>query len=142
MNLSSTGIKNIGSILTSVVQLKVKDNRKVVLSIRVLSVLIVALYIVFFYKVAFPWYAYTAKLFVLSLIDYLTYGIGCNFGLFFITTTKAKKMKILATILYSPTVLITPMVVSLFSPYAPSVIATFLLSLLIFYYFNPWRRNV
>ena len=115
---------------------------KFALSIQILSLLLVCLYIIFFYKLLFPWYAYTVKRFVLAFFAYLAYGVGCNFGLFFITTIKARSMRVLATILYSPTVLVTPLVVSLFSPYYPSVIATLLFSLLIYYCFNPWRKDV
>ena len=132
-----------GTLAIAANVLRVRPGKnKFALSVQILSLLLVCLYIVFFYKIAFPWYAYTTKRFVLAFFGYLLYGFGCNFGLFFITTTKAKEMRVLATILYSPTVLVTPLVVSLFSPYYPSVIATFLFSLLIYYYFNPWRQDV
>ena len=127
---------------TTIMIFKEKYNHRFRLFIRTVALLLAILYVVFFYKLVFPWYAYTTKRFVLAFFGYLAYGIGCNFGLFFITTRKAKTMKVLATILYLPTVLITPLVISLFSPYYPSVIAAFLFSLMTYYHFNPWRKDV
>ena len=125
--------------LTTIFKIKYYD--KPSLLVRIFAILLVALYIVFFYQVAFPWYAYTTKRFVFAFFVYLAYGLGCNIGLFLITTKKAKKMRVLTTMLYLPSSFITPLVVSVFIPYASAVLATFLLSLFIYYYFNPWRRN-
>ena len=117
-----------------------KDEYRVSLTIRSLSILFAGLYVVFFYEVAFPWYAYTVKRFVLAFFGYLMYGIGCNFGLFFITTTKAREMKVWATILYIPTFFITPIVVGAFLSYL-GIFILFLCSIFVYYYFNPWRKS-
>ena len=118
-----------------------EHNYRFSLFVRFLSALFTALYIKFFYDVLFPWYAYTAKLFVKAFLIYLIYGIGCNFGLFFITTNRAKKMKIWATILYIPTFVVTPLVVGSFQPYYLGIAVVFLCSLFIYYCFNPWGNN-
>ena len=95
----------LGTLAIAANTLRIKLSKsRFVLSIQILSLILVCLYIIFFYKLLFPWYAYTVKRFMLAFFVYLAYGIGCNFGLFFITTTKARRMRVLATILYSPTV--------------------------------------
>ena len=79
----------------------------------------------------------------------LVFAILFNFGLFFITTKSAKKFRVTATILYAPTVLITPFMVGpAFMLMGPDflgvvgIVVLFLLSLLVFYYFYPWRQPI
>ncbi len=119
--------------------LNIKNKYIFSLFIRCLSVLFVCIYIAFLYDTAFDWYAYTLRYFLLAFCEFFIYGIGCNFGLFFITTKKAKKMKIWSTIFYIPTFLLTPFVVGALSPYYSGIFIVFLSAIFVYYYFNPWR---
>lgn len=118
-----------------------RNYRWFILLIRTFSILFTGLYIVFFYQVLFEWYAYTLRYFIAQFFVYLIYGIGCNFGLFFITTDKAKKTKIWTTIFYLPTMFVTPIVVGAFQPYYTGIFIAFLISILIYCHFNPWKNN-
>ena len=109
--------------------------------IRTLSILSIALYIIFFYQVLFEWYAYTLKYFIAQFFVYLTYGIVCNFGLFFITTEKAKKMKVWSTIFYLPSIFITPLIIGAFQSYYTGIFIIFLIFILIYVHFNPWKNS-
>ena len=115
--------------------------RKITLLVRLLSVFLTGAYIVFLYKVHFEWYAYSLAYFIFAFFVFLVYGLIANFGLFFITTKKARKMRFLATGFYVPTVLVTPIVVNYFVVYIIGTLLFFLLMIANYFYFNPWRKN-
>ncbi len=150
------------NFITSIFNRKNLANHKFTFFIRFFSLLFVFLYVKFLFDVSFPWYAYTFKRFVAFFIISMGYGVLGNLGLFFITTKWAKRWKILATILYVPSIFITPVVVGAFLsyfiriiisifmrsltweswlPYSISIIIVFLSSLLVYRYFNPWKAN-
>ena len=118
------------------------NSRKLVACIRILSLVFIVFYVLFFFKYAFNWYAYTTLSFFWALTVYSGIGAVCNFGLFFITTKKAKEMKIFSTLCYIPTVLITPIMViyALRTPWGIPI--AFLGSIVVYCRFNPWRNNV
>ena len=121
---------------------------KLILIIRIFSIISTGLYVAFLYDNAFPWSDvtpwpdyYTIKLVVWAFFEFLFYGVVGNFGLLFITTKKAKKHRLLATISYIPSILITPIVMGLFLLGYLGMIIFFLSSVFIYYKFNPWRQN-
>ena len=111
------------------------------LFIRFLSILFVGLYIEVLYRASFDWYAYSLKYFITAFIVFLIYGILCNFGLFFITTSMAKKYRFFSTFLYLPTFFITPFVVGTYLYYLWLVLIPFGATIMIYCYFNPWKKS-
>ena len=109
--------------------------------IRLLSIIFVGIYIVFFYQVLFQWYEYSLEYFIRSFFLYLVIGLVCNGGLFFITTPLAKKVKVLATFLYIPTFLITPLILGSIEPYYMGIFVVFTGVAFVYYWFCPWRNN-
>ena len=93
--------------------------------------------------------------FVFCIIVYSPCAIICNAGLYFITTELSKNYRILSTILYLPSIFISPfftgrvldtmLIMLIFPNYTYdgylSIIAVFILSLYIYYHFNPWRKT-
>jgi hypothetical protein len=71
-----------------------------------------------------------------KFLSWLFMSIICNFGLFFITTKLRKQFKIISTILYLPTLLVSPMIVP-----NNNVIFFYFISILIFIKYFPWRKN-
>ena len=87
----------------------VSNSDKFTIFIRFLAILFVPLYVLSLYSNIFEWYpSYTFVYFVQAFFHYLYYGIILNFGLYFITTKRAKKYKITATVFYLPTIIISP----------------------------------
>ena len=128
--------------------------------IRLLSMVFVAVYVLFFYQGTFPWRVVSREYFIKISFFYLAIGLICNGGLFFITIQYAKKAKVLATLFYIPTFLITPWVVgslaTLFypstftstplilgsiKPYYMGVFVVFTGAAFVYYRFCPWRNN-
>ena len=107
--------------------------------IRFVSLVFIPLYILSFYKFVFEWYRYTLAYFIEEFFFYFFIGIFCNFGFYFITTEKARKYKIFATLAYLPTVLITPFVIgAFFDSWAGTLF--YVWPLCVFLYFNPWKK--
>ena len=128
------------NIKSSIEKVKILLANRLTIIVRIFSIVSAILYVVFLYDVAFPWYAYTVELFVKAFFGYLVYGILGNFGLFLITTKVAKNFRLLSTIFYIPTLIITPLVVGNFLRHY-STIFVFFLSIIIYYKFNPWRKS-
>ena len=115
------------------------SSRKLILCIRFLALVFVVVYVVALFDAAFDWYAYTLRYFIRSLIVFSGYGAIGNFGLFFITTKRAKKMRIFSTICYIPTVFLTPIITAQYVVWSLPIV--FFASLIIYWRFNPWRQN-
>ena len=121
---------------------------RLILIIRIFSIIAIGLYVAFLYDNAFPWSDvapwpdyYTIKLVIWAFFEFSFYGMVGNFGLLFITTKKAKKHRLLATICYIPSILITPIIVGVYFLGYAGILTTFLASIFVYYYFNPWRNN-
>ena len=112
--------------------------------VRAFSALSVPIYVVFGYRIISLFQPYSREAFTKSFFVYLVCGLVCNLGLFFITTKWARLTtmgRVGATILYLPTFFITPIVVGYFSYSRTGIIFIFLLSVYIYYRFNPWRKT-
>ena len=120
---------------------KAKKSEKFTLSIRLLSIFFVGAYIWGLYHVAFDWYYYTLGYFIRAFFINLAMGVVCNFGLYFITTKEAKHHRILATIIYLPSIFISPFFGGFLIGGGLFVIGFFLWSLFVYYWFNPWRKD-
>ena len=107
--------------------------------IRVLSVVFAGLYVVFFYDLFYS-SAFEGRSHIkTNLAAYSISGVICNFGLFFITTDWARKMRLLTTLFYIPVLFITPIIVAVFSNDIGGCFF-FLLFIFVYFYFNPWRK--
>ena len=69
----------------------------------------------------------------------LIFGIVSNFGLYFITTKQAKKMKIIALILYLPTLTFSPIFTFGLHVYLPILFIFVAIGILIKFF--PWRSD-
>ncbi len=139
---SKFGVSNpLWDYLLGTVTESKRNSRKFILCIRFLSLFFTVVCVVFLFDNIFEWYAYTLGYFIRAIISFSIYGAACNFGLFFITTQKAKKMKIFSTICYIPTILQTPIMVSyvLHTPWGVPI--AFLGTIALYIHFNPWRNN-
>ena len=102
------------------------------------------------------------RYFVFFFTNSIVYSIICNIGFYLITTELPKQYRILSTILYLPSIFVSPFftvhmldpiltelifpkyIYYVFTNYTYNgsllLIALFLLSLYIYYHFNPWRK--
>ena len=69
------------------------------------------------------------------------FAIILSFGLYFITTKQAKHHRILSTLLYLPALAIPPSLTIYFTDNLLIILASPILSVLIYYRLNPWRRT-
>ena len=80
---------------------------------------------------------------IIELIRYSLFAFVCNFGLYFITTRAARRNRVLATFIYLPSIFVSPFSCGyMLGDSNLFVMAFFLCSLFIYYWFNPWRKNV
>ena len=137
-------------------EVAIKDIKKrpFVVFVRFLFLFSVTSYIIVFYNSFFFVTDLGHRHFILRFLTYLAYGVAYNIGLYFITTELAKSYRVLSTILYLPTMIISPFFVGhilgriFVSPFSMKltrihdipIIALFILSFFIYYYFNPWRK--
>ena len=90
-------------------------NAPLSLWVRAFSILSVFIYIISAYNTIFLFEHPSREAITKAFFAYLTYGLICNLGLFFITTKWAKKTRMATTILYLPTFFITPIAMGFYS---------------------------
>lgn len=117
-----------------------QNNYKFCLFVRYLSVLLVGFYVKLLYDAIFEWYAYTTSYFIRSFIEFTIIGMICNFGLFFITTKAAKKLRVWTTTFYLPTFFITPLALIQYLPHITYIIIFLLGAIYIYWCLNPWKQ--
>ena len=127
--------------LFSLFEIKVEKGKRklMIIFIRVVFLLSIVSYMMFFYDRFFIWSFYTKKYFIFQFIRYFIFGLICNFGLYFITTEKARRYRVFATLFYLPSIFISPFIHGYWSDYDGPILVLFALSFCIYYYFNPWR---
>ena len=133
----------------------VNTTSKFAIFIRFVAILFVPLYILFLFKYieylkhvksAIDWYSnpfphlfyYFFPYFIEAFFRYLFYGILCNFGLYFITTNRAKTYKVFATLFYLPTILATPVIIGRHLDWYGYLF--YIWPLFVYWWFYPWRR--
>ena len=77
---------------------------------------------------------------IIKLVNYLLFAFVCNFGLCFITTRAARRNRVLATFIYLPSVFVSPFFCG--HVLGRGLLLFFLWSLFVYYWLNPWRKNV
>ena len=75
-----------------------------------------------------------------DIVRFLILGISANAGMFFITTHAARRFKILATIIYIPSVLVTPCIFGVWIPSYACFALLCIFPIVIYDSFNPWMR--
>jgi len=110
------------------------NNKIIKILIRLASV---CMTLVYFYEIRDN-FAYLPLTFILAT-KWIIISILCNIGLWFITLNSAKKYKVIAVILYLPTVFISPMTTSLYGWLGAALF--FALSILILIKFFPWSKK-
>ena len=98
--------------LFSLFEIKVEKGKRklIVIFVRLMFLLSMMSYMAVSYDMFFVWSFYTKKYFIFQFIRYFIFGLICNFGLYFITTEKAKRYRVLATLFYLPSIFISPFI--------------------------------
>ena len=127
-------------ILLKEIRKKFIQGRLQIFLARVLFAISMILYIMFFYDKVFERDFYPERYGTAQFIKYFIYAFIINFGIYFLTTKMSEKYKISATILYLPSLFISPLVNGYVLGQNYLTIIFFLLFIFLYYYFNPWRR--
>lgn len=100
----------------------------------ILSIFSIGLYLHFFINAPLD----PVRLTFRFIIKILTIAIVCNAGIAILTLNIVKKFKIMSTLAYLPSIIITPLIVAFY--FLPGFFISIGLNIYLFVKFNPWKK--